>query len=204
MTTTQTCTSFWVHFSQHLQTAEHDAAITPDQHRTRINTPETLLINLDRYIIVHTKWQYPMVTYMFSRLRYIIRNIVHCNAQLQDYLLLKMRSIKQHWLHIGWLTFAERNRWVFSLSGFANMSTIIVNQWEFRLSRFFCWAKTISDSAQRKLVNHCVTQKCCTQWKRLVSRLGLSLSKQQSIHWAVISTSLEICINWHSAACLNH
>ena len=37
-----------------------------------------------------------MVTYMFSRLRYIIRNIVHCNAQLQDYLLLKMRSIKQH------------------------------------------------------------------------------------------------------------
>jgi len=55
------------------------------------------------------------------------------------------------YIHCVTLTFAERNRWVFSLSGFANLSTKITSQQEFRLSLFFCWAKTLSNSAQRKL-----------------------------------------------------
>ena len=66
--------------------------------------------------------------------------------QLPKWVLLLFRAG-----NIGWLTFAERNRWVFSLSGFANLSTKITTQREFRLSLIFCWAKTISNSAQRKL-----------------------------------------------------
>jgi len=45
------------------------------------------------------------------------------------------------------LTFAERFRLVFSLSGFANLSTKIATKQEFRLSS--AERKTLSNSAQR-------------------------------------------------------
>jgi len=43
-------------------------------------------------------------------------------------------------------------RWAVSLSGFANMSTKITTRREFRLSLSFCWAKTLSNSAQWKWI----------------------------------------------------
>jgi len=95
----------------------------------------------------------------------------HCHMVVTPLVLHNMSSMltahTSHWntislgcwayfLPVHWvtLTFVERNRWLFSLSGFANLSTKLINQREFRLSLFFCWAKTIGDSAQRKLNSH--------------------------------------------------
>jgi len=89
---------------------------------------------------------------------------------------------------------------LFSLSSFAHLSTKITNQREFRLSLiFFCWAKTISDSAQRKLVTHCVTQR---KWlvKSIITFKAIinSLSSNFNFSWnnALISTQRLVSSNW--------
>ena len=102
-------------------------------------------------------------------------------------------------LEILWLTFAERKRWLFLLSGFANLSTKITNQREFRLSLFVL----LSKNNQRFRSVKVKAMHCGMEWCDEKIELLINFSLQNTFLFGVklsdYHNSMKRVASWSSA-----